>query len=92
MIASYSFVYTDYLYIFLLIDSVVMSAVIRVVMKNAVTCACVWIEVTLPECVSVLGGVVGSDGRGCHCCLLVSCSVVPTERGGELCPFRGVQH
>lgn len=41
-------------------------AVIRVDVKNAVTCACVcvWIEVMLPECVSVLGGVVGSSGRG----------------------------
>lgn len=29
---------------------------------------------------------------GGHCYLLVSCSVVPTERGSELCPFRRLQH
>lgn len=36
--------------------------------------------------------VTVSGGRGCHSSLLVSCSVVPTERGGQLCPFRGFQH
>lgn len=35
---------------------------------------------------------VHTRGGGCHCCLLVSCSVVPTERGRELSPLRGVQH
>lgn len=50
--------------------------------RNVAQCVCVlWV------CLCVQ-----SDGWGCHCCLLVSCSVVPTERGGELCPFRGVQH